>query len=224
MRLFVITAILTCAAFTHAQEPDDADAYYERGIAWLDKGELDKAIADFTQAIRLDPQSSGPYGERGVAWYLKGEYGKAIADCSEAIRLNPKDEVAFGNRGLTWSRKGEYDKAVADYNEAIRLAPENADGHNNLAWLLATCSLEAHRDGRKAIEHATKACQLTKWREVSFIDTLAAAYAEAGDLDEAVRWQRNAMAKCPENQKDHCQSRLDLYKSGRPYREEPKEN
>lgn len=190
MRLFVITAILNFAAFTFAQEPDDADAYYERGIAWLDKGELDKAIADFTQSIRLDPQFSDPYSERGVAWHLKGEYDKAIADCSEAIRL----------------------------------APKNADGHNNLAWLLATCSLEAHRDGKEAIEHATKACQLSKWKVVSFIDTLAAAYAEAGDFDEAVRWQRNAMAKCPENQKEHCQSRLDLYESGRPHREEPKEN
>jgi tetratricopeptide (TPR) repeat protein len=224
MPLFLSTVILTCAAFTFAQEPNDADAHYKRGIAWLDKGELDKAIADFTQAIRLDPKASDPYSDRGVAWYLKGEYDKAIADCSEAIRLNPKDEMAFGNRGLTWSCKGEYDKAIADYNKVICLDPENADAYNNLAWLLATCPLEAHRDGKKAIELATKACQLTEWKEVSFIDTLAATYAEAGDFDEAVKWQKNAMAMCPENQKDYCQSRLDLYKSGRPYREETKEN
>jgi tetratricopeptide (TPR) repeat protein len=224
MRLFVITVILTCAAFTFAQEPDDADAYYKRGTAWLDKGELDEAIADFTQAIRLDPESPEPYSERGVAWYLKGEYDKATADCSEAIRLNPKDEMAYGNRGLTWCCKGEYGKATADYNEVIRLDPNNADAYNNLAWLLATCPLEAQRDGKKAVQHATKACQLTGWKEVSFIDTLAAAYAEAGDFDEAVEWQKNAMAMCPENQRDYCQSRLALYKSGKPHREEPKGN
>jgi len=224
MRLFIITAILTCAAFTFAQEPNDADAYYKRGIAWLDEGEWDKAIADFTQAIRLDPKSSNPYNDRGVAWYLRGEYDKAIADCSEAIRLNPKDEMAYGNRGLTWSCKGEWDKAIADYNEAILLAPKCADAYNNLAWLLATCPLEAHRDGKKALEHATEACQLSEWKEVSFIDTLAAAYAETGDLDEAVKWQTKAKAMCPDDQKDYCQSKLDLYKSGKPYREEPKGN
>jgi serine/threonine-protein kinase len=126
--------------------------------------------------------------------------------------------MAYANRGLTWSLKAEHDRAIADYQKAIDLAPGYADAYNNLAWLLATCPREKYRDGRAAVEHALKACQLTEWTEVCFIDTLAAAYAEAGELGEAVKWQTQAMAMCPKDQQGDCQVRLDLYKAGNPYR------
>ncbi len=72
-----------------------------------------------------------------------------------------------------------------------------------------------------AIEYATKACVLTNWKECDYIQTLAAAYAENGQFDKAVEWQQKACDIAPGQNRQDLQSRLDLYKSGKPYREVP---
>jgi tetratricopeptide (TPR) repeat protein len=82
---------------------------------------FDKAIADFTQAIKLDPGSSIAYRERGVIYDGMGDQDKAIADCNQAIRLNPNYAFAYYSRGLAYDNKKDYDRAIADYNQAIRL-------------------------------------------------------------------------------------------------------
>ena len=104
--------------------------YVNRGLAWADKQEYDKAIADFTEAIRLDPKNACAYNNRGMRLgRQEGAFDKAIADFTEAIRLDPKNASAYGNRGLAWGDKKEYDKAIADLHrghparsqEALRL-------------------------------------------------------------------------------------------------------
>jgi lipoprotein NlpI len=108
-----------------------AKAYYYRGVEYRDKGDLDRAIADLNQAIRLDPKFALAYSNRGLAWEDKGEFDRAIADYDEAIRLDPKLALAYSNRGLVWYRKGELDRALADYDEAIRLDPKFAQAYYN---------------------------------------------------------------------------------------------
>src|SRR5580704_10109714 len=72
-------------------DPKDAGAFYDRGYVWQAKGEYDKAIADYNEAIRLDPKLVRAFVNRGSAWLIKGDNDKAIADYDEAIRLDPKD-------------------------------------------------------------------------------------------------------------------------------------
>ncbi len=73
--------------------PQFAEMYYDRGRAWSDKGNYDKVIADFNEAIRLEPKNALPYNDRGLAWLRQKEFDKALADFSEAIRLeNPHIE------------------------------------------------------------------------------------------------------------------------------------
>jgi tetratricopeptide (TPR) repeat protein len=110
------------------------EEYYRKRAATKkssQEGESDKAIADYTEAIRLDPKLAMAYCNRGVAYGSKGEYDKAIADCTEAIRLDPKLDLAYELRGLAYGSKGEYDKAIADYTEAIRLDPKFALTYHN---------------------------------------------------------------------------------------------
>ncbi len=95
----------------------------ELGVACGDKGDYDKAIEHFTEAIRIDPKNDNGYFLRGIVWTNKEEYDKAIEDFTEAIRLEPGDAVVHYNRGTAWSQKGEYDKAIIDFTEAIRLEP-----------------------------------------------------------------------------------------------------
>jgi tetratricopeptide (TPR) repeat protein/predicted small secreted protein len=95
------------------------------------KAAYDRAIADFTQAIRLDPYSAMAYVERGDAYNAKGDYDRAIADYSRAIGLDPEDAAAYNDRGLAYVYKGDYDQAIADFSRAIGLDPEYAAAYNN---------------------------------------------------------------------------------------------
>jgi tetratricopeptide (TPR) repeat protein len=99
--------------------PTDAESYEKRGSEYLAKSERDKAIADFTEAIRLDPERSGSYFSRGLCYNTKGDYDTAIADFSEAIRLSPDKSVTYESRGEAYLGKGDHDKAIADFNEAF---------------------------------------------------------------------------------------------------------
>jgi tetratricopeptide (TPR) repeat protein len=103
------------------QQEKDAKFYFDRGLEWAQKGELDKALADFTEAIRLNPKEARAYTNRGNVWMLKKDYDQAIADYTEAIRLNPKMAEAYNNRGLAWIKKGDVAKAQADLEMAKKL-------------------------------------------------------------------------------------------------------
>jgi len=189
-------AAVKCQEKAQAMYPDDKDR--EKGLARL---ELYKAHRPYCEG----PEASG-----------------AEADYSEAIRLDPKYAEAYYIRGRAWGNKGEYDRAIADYNEAIRLDPKSTWAYNNRAWLWATCPDDIYRDGKRAVESATRACKLTKWKEAFSLGTLAAAYAESGDFDAAVKCQEKAQAMYPDDKyREKGLARLELYKAHRPYRGGP---
>ena len=210
-------------------DPNLAEAYSGRGESWNDKGEYDKAIADFDQALRLNPNLADAYCGRGAAYYEKDEYDKAIADCNQALRLNPNLAEAYRVRGECWNEKGEYAKTIADYTQAQRLSPNDARISNCLAYLQATCPDAHYRDGQAAYQNANKAYQLSGGKDWDVIDTLAAAYAECGDFEKARQWETKAIdlaqsSKPPAAKEDidEAAARLELYKQGRPRREELK--
>jgi tetratricopeptide (TPR) repeat protein len=201
-------------------DPHALTALLGRARAREIQGEHQKAFADFDQAVRLDPQSQMAYLGRAFAWQQKKEYAKAIADYDEAIRLNPELGAVYVGRAHARSQAKDYDRALADLDRAIELGPDNAQAYNNRAWLWATCPDAKARDGKKAIESATKACELTEWKEPGLIDTLAAAYAEAGDFDAAVKWQTRANPLFTQaEEKTEGEQRLELYRAKKPYRD-----
>jgi lipoprotein NlpI len=138
-------AISGCTAMIqsgHETQQNLAVAFLNRGAAYLDKGQPDRAIQDYDQAIRLNPNYAAAFRNRGRAYSAKGDNDRAIADFNEAIRLDPKRAVAYNNRrnnhavryynrGNAYSAKGDNDRAIADYNEAIPLDPKPAVAYKN---------------------------------------------------------------------------------------------
>lgn len=208
--------------------PKDSTAYGGRGKAWYGKKDYDKAIADFSMAIRLRSLNPDVFLNRGLAWTKKKDYDAALEDFDEAIRLGPKNAQAFYSRAAAWKSRNEFDKAIADYNQAIRIDPQYAAAFNNLAWLLATASDEKIRDGKRAVEHATKAVALGEGKTTAWIyyRTLAAAHAEAGDFEAAVKAQRTVIEKVSASKAlpafflANAETRLKLYQQKKPYRDE----
>jgi tetratricopeptide (TPR) repeat protein len=202
-------------------DPRNASAYFNRGNAYGDKGDYDKALADETVAIRLKPDFVEAYNARGASYNDKGGYDIALVDCNEAIRLNPNYAEAYYNRGLAYDYKGDYDKALTNYNDAIRLKPDYEWAYNNLARLLAVCPDTSVRNGEKALVYAKKACELSKWKDSLALSSLAAAYAEAGDFDNAVKWENKYLQlNSSKDDSEKARQRLSLYEQKKPYHEE----
>jgi len=128
--------------------------------------------------------------------------------------------MAHGNLALGLNREGLFEGAAAHFAEAARLNPNDGNACNNHAMMLASCPEAKCRDGKKAVEAATRACELTQWKRPDFLDTLAAAYAEAGDFNAAVMWQTRAIEiLTDERNRDAFRSRVALYEAKKPYRE-----
>jgi tetratricopeptide (TPR) repeat protein len=213
------------ADFTEAIRFDrrNAFAYRNRADAWNRKGDFDASIADSSAAIRLLPENASAYRVRAMARRGKGDHDAAIKDFTEAIRLDPKFVFAYVDRGTDLANRGDYDEAIDDFNEAIRLDPKYALAYNNLAWLHATCADAKIRDGKKAVELATKACELSNWKDGSCVDTLAAAYAESGDWSNAVKRQEEAIEMATDaTARQEGIRRLESYTQRKPHRDQPR--
>ena len=100
-----------------------ARAFFNRGRAWSEKGQDDRAIQDFDQAIRLDPEYPEAFNSRGVAYAGKGQYQRAIEDYDQAIQLDPNYAIAIYNRGLAARNLGREDEAAGYFAKAKQVGP-----------------------------------------------------------------------------------------------------
>ncbi len=112
------------------KHPTAWGVYNNRAVAWREKGELDNALRDYSESIRLKPTYES-FNNRGQLWLQKGELENAISDYTEAIRMNPTRAFAYTGRGVAWCDRGDMHQALRDLGEAIRLDPRDISARLN---------------------------------------------------------------------------------------------
>jgi Zn-dependent membrane protease YugP/Flp pilus assembly protein TadD len=189
-----------------------------RGDVWADRGDLDRAIQVYTEGMEHPESRSDALCSRGLAWMLKGDLERALTDLEESVRLDPSSAIAYNNRGVALMRRGEFARAREDLQTAIRLLPQHPNAYKNLALLQGTCPDPSFRDGAQAVNNAKRAQQLSGDNDLAWLDVLAAAHAEAGNFEAAVRCQERHLAQTSPDQQADQHARLELYRSGQAFR------
>jgi tetratricopeptide (TPR) repeat protein len=211
--------------FVIEKNPGDSEIIATRGICHAQKGDDERALKDFDAAVKADPKNVHGWQLRGSAYSERGEKEKALNDFKEAINVDPNNATTYLYRAHLYLVEAEPESALADLEEVMRRAPDFPGAANDYAWTLATNPKDSIRNGHKAVEFAKKACHETDYKHAPTVDTLAAAYAEAGEWEDALKWQQEALTLAEKTHPDDVlgmRERLALFKAKKPYREIPK--
>jgi tetratricopeptide (TPR) repeat protein len=245
-----VSLTLAKADPNNAQAQRDLSFSYRKlGEAYQKAGDLAQARTHFERALELDskrtlrlPRDAMARRDLGLDcewlatlsveakdWARGADFaGRAIEHAHAAHRLEGDDVRDRWNYsfdlhllGVAQVGAGRLKDARQSLEAAIEANPKWALSHNELAWLLATAWDASIRDGQRAVALATKACELLEWKDWAYLDTLAAAYAEAGQFADALKWETKAL-ETPDALGDaleEARARLKLYQAGQPYHE-----
>jgi tetratricopeptide (TPR) repeat protein len=198
--------------------PRHFEAYASRAICHMRQREVDEALRDIEEAVRLSPQQPYPLFLRGCCRFLKGNDNAAIEDLSECIRIKPDHMSAYLIRSGLYQCVEKDREGLDDVKACLRVAPSDPILETEVAFFLATSNDAELRDGKGAIDSANKACQMTGWKAAWPIAALAAGHAEVGDWKNAIRFQKEAIEKSPEESRARQQEILSLYEKHQPLR------
>lgn len=203
--------------------PNYTIAIFNEGLARLKQREYGEAISQFGRVLKMKPDWPEAHNYTGDAYVQLGNYDLAVKHYEEAIKLRPDYLTALYSAGMASRRQGEYSKAVSYFRRALEQKPDSVVVMNSLAWTLATVEDGGLRNSAEAVKYAEKACGLSGNNNASLLDTLAAAYASAGDFERAAATAEKAF-KLAESHKQiklaqEIQGHLELYKAKQPLRE-----
>ncbi|MCW5981951.1 MAG: tetratricopeptide repeat protein [Bryobacteraceae bacterium] len=205
------------------ENPNSAEFLSNLARAWAKTGRIDEGIAYLEKLAEAHPGSAELQNSLGVAMVWRRRADDAVARFEEAVRLTPEFADAHYNLGETlYYLKGDAAEALAHWRAVLRTQPNHLPALDQAARVLATSPEDALRDGAEAVALAERAVKLSGGREPAVLDTLGAAYAEAGRFSEAVETARRAAALAVDGNKqalaETLNSRIALYQSGTPLR------
>ncbi|MGA2180386.1 MAG: tetratricopeptide repeat protein [Verrucomicrobiota bacterium] len=203
--------------------PNRAEMYNNLGNLLAIRGRPAEAIGQFQKALEMEPDNAKAHYNLANIFIVQGRWDEAIEHYQRALKQMPDSIHAHYQLGLALQYRGKFAAAIAQFQKVLELDPRHVTAQNNLAWLLATCPDNSLRNGQKAVELAQQAVQLSGGNAPEILDTLAAAYAEAGRFPEAIETaQRVLDLSAAQNNKPLAkviQNQLKLYEAGSPFRD-----
>lgn len=208
------------ADFTRVIElnPKYDSAWFNRAELLAKQGKYAEAAGDYDEALKLKPDDLAALFGRGSSLLRLRKFRPALNDFSRALQINPESPQALVGRGDVRSEIGLWEEAAEDYRRAIKLSPKLGRAYRGAAWLMATCPEERFRNADLAIASARQALALDGDGDYAYLDTLAAAFANAGEFEDAKATQEKAIQIAPDAAASELRSRLTLYRSGEPFR------
>lgn len=198
------------------QNREKAKEYLDKGKQTAKEYKYDESIIYYSKAIELDSTFDEAYHSRGQYYLFNKEYDKAINDFINFEKYaNDSASKSFANYkiGYVYEVLKKYELVDRYYKKSIEFQPKSYESYNAIAWFYATCEDKKYRDANKAIKYAKEACLMSDWKDPNFMDTLAAAYAGAGNFDDAARMQEKAMNLVKESEKPDFEKRLQMYQN-----------
>lgn len=201
-------------------QPQLLVAYLLQAEILVAQDRTDEAIANLEKILPLAPNQTRLLEPLATFYLVAGQPRKSIDTFTKIIELEPENYRAFRFRGDANLNIGNHAAAIADFDEAYKLNQEDEGLLNNFAWVLATSPDDKVRDGKRAVELANKAADLSSHSVPHILSTLAAAYAESGDFEKAKEWSKKAV-ELGENDdtRDQLAKELASYEAGKPWRE-----
>jgi protein O-mannosyl-transferase len=211
--------------FTHALAVTGKNDVAENnlGIVFLQRGELDKAIARLQAAIDLRPENGPAHNNLAKAFLQKGQLAEAMIHYRKFLEIEPQNVEARNILGTALIQQGHVREAVEQWQDALAIEPENGNAASNLAWVFATSPEDSIRNGARAVELAERALHLSGGKIPMIFRTLGAAYAENGRFSQAIETAQHGaeLANSQGNQglATELQRNVAVYQSGKPLRD-----
>lgn len=195
-------------------EPKFALARFNRAETHSQLNRWEEAIVDYTAAIKEMPEEAMSYAGRAHAHHQSGDLREAMIDYNRALTLDGGCEKALVGRAMVRADQQLFAEAADDFRQALKVGNPSATTYHAVSWFLATCPDKGFRDPTKAIEAARRALSMSPENDPHSFDVLAAAYASAGEFEQAVVHQEQAIAHANKPEKELYQARLESYQKG----------
>jgi len=204
-------------------DPKSDEAYFQLGVILRREGKLEEAKQMFLLALDFHPDNPNVHNNLGVTLLEQRKFREAVEALNKALEIYPEHINARYNLGLALWSLGKTEPAVQEYRKILSVKPNWAIPANSLAWILATDRNKKLRNGIEGVQWALIACKNDGRKNPEYLDTLAAAYAEAGRFEEAVRTARESLnlarSEADADLAEEVEKRLHLYKAKKAFTE-----
>jgi tetratricopeptide (TPR) repeat protein len=205
-------------------------AIYVRCLIAIEEGRMSDAIRDMKILVARDPENSLRQVQLANLYLADERPRLAIESMTTVLDREPENTAVLRSRGDALLAVGDHEEAISDFQRALKFIEKDADATdaemygilNNLSWVMATSPNDEVRDGKRAVEYAKRAVEITEESMPHILSTLAAAHAENGNMEKAIQWSTKAVELGREEdneQLEQLEQELDSYKAGKPWRE-----
>ena len=202
-------------------EPDFVEGYIGLAKAYQNLNQFDAAIKYALKALEIERESIGAYYYLSICYYEKEMFDEPQKYLNREMCENPRYFKVVHRLATKLYEKGQIRRAYKKYSKLLEFDPDSFDGLNSMSWLQAASMIDGIRNPQQAVDFALKACEVSEYRKPEAIDTLAVAYAAAGNFQKAIETAQKAIEVVNSQGDDgfagRIQKRLDLYRQGKTY-------